>query len=152
MTKLPPEIRAHLHKTVSVTPAAIHEFVVASPAVQARVLAELRHQIADDSSATEIAFGATAFALIGLIIAPKQINLDGVDLLGGLAVGVILGFAAVAALIPLFWGAIVGGKKRARAAVWVAAYEDGLARSWALSGRSARRWQAERTPLVRVSR
>lgn len=137
----------HIHNDVDVTTDRLNDFALASRSTQVNVLAKLRAQSADASVTTQLSIASLVLAIFVVIAAPLiTVQLDPTlasswwarPILIVALVGVLL-----LALSPALWDAAKGHVRRERAVVWLAAYEDELARRHRLRGRDARRWQRE---------
>lgn len=137
----------HIHSDVSVTTDRLNDFALASRSTQARVLAKLRAQSVDDSVTTQLSIASLVLAIFVVIAAPLITVQPDPALASSWWARLILMVALIAVLLvalsPALWDAAKGHVRRERAVVWLAAYEDELARRHRLRGPAARRWQRE---------
>jgi cation transport ATPase len=137
----------HIHTDVNVTVERLNDFAVASRSAQVEVLAKLRAQSADDSVTTQLSISSLLLAIFVVIAAPLITVQPDPTLLSAwwskLVLTTVLAGVLFLALSPAIWDAAKGHVRRERAVVWVAAYEDELARRHRLRGPAARRWQRE---------
>lgn len=137
----------HIHNDVDVTTDRLNDFALASRSTQVNVLAKLRAQSSDDSVATQLTIASVVLAIFVVIAAPLIAMQPDPALATSWWARLILVVALVGVLLlalsPAVWDAAKGHVKRERAVVWLAAYEDELARRHRLRGAAARRWQCE---------
>jgi ribose 1,5-bisphosphokinase PhnN len=133
-------VKAHVHKDSAATVARVLAFGQASPETQLAVLSELRSRVTDNSLTVEIAFGAAAISLAALFVGQQHVAPTTVTWPSQLVVGLFL----VVALSPIFLPQLRRSRSQTVAAVWLAAYEDELARRWLATGRRARQWRNAR--------
>jgi hypothetical protein len=137
----------HIHSDVDVTTDRLNDFAFASRSTQAHVLAKLRAQSVDDSVATQLSIASLVLAIFVVIAAPLITVQPDPALASSWWARLILIVALLAVLLvalsPALWDAAKGHVRRERAVVWLAAYEDELARRHRLRGPAARRWQRE---------
>jgi uncharacterized membrane protein YbhN (UPF0104 family) len=137
----------HIHNDVDVTADRLKDFALASRTTQVSVLAKLRAQGADDSVATQLSIASLVLAIFVVIAAPLITVEPDPALTSSWWARPILTVALVVVLLlalsPALWDAAKGHVRRERAVVWLAAYEDELARRHRLRGPAARRWQRE---------
>jgi peptidoglycan/LPS O-acetylase OafA/YrhL len=137
----------HIYKDVDVTTDRLNDFALAGRSVQVDVLAKLRSQSADDSVATQLSIASLVLAIFVVIAAPLITVQPDPALASPWWARLILIVALVGVLLvalsPAMWDAAKGHVRRERAVVWLAAYEDELARRHRMRGRAARRWQRE---------
>lgn len=134
----------HIHNDVDVTTDRLNDFALAGRSTQINVLAKLRAQSADDSVATQLSIASLVLAIFVVIAAPLITVQPDPTLASSWWAKPILIVALVGVLLlalsPALWDAAKGHVRRERAVVWLAAYEDELARRHRLRGRDARRW------------
>ncbi len=135
----------HIHDDLNVTTGRLNEFALASRSTQVNVLATLRAQSADGSVATQLTIASLVLAIFVVVAAPLITVQPDPALASSwwarLILIVTLAGVLLLALSPAMWDAAKGHVKRERAVVWLAAYEDELARRHRLRGAAARRWQ-----------
>jgi len=126
--KLPPEVRAHLHRDVQVTPERVRAFGKADYALRLRVLAVLRERSSDQSMTSMVAIFAIAISLIFVFVKPPHaFELTGeawVNLVTMLLIPVLIVLMLLPAIVP----DALGNSSQSRARVWLGAYEDELVR------------------------
>ncbi len=137
----------HIHNDVDITTDRLNDFALANRSTQVNVLAKLRAQSADDSVATQLTIASVVFAIFVVIAAPLITVQPDPALATSWWARLILVVALVGVLLlalsPAIWDAAKGHVERERAVVWLAAYEDELARRHRLRGAVGRRWQRE---------
>ncbi len=137
----------HIYTDVNVTVERLNDFAVASRSTQVEVLAKLRARSADDSVAIQLSIASLLLAIFVVIAAPLMTVQPDPTLLSAswskLVLTAALAGVLLLALSPVMWDAAKGHVRRERATVWLAAYEDELARRHRLRGPAARRWQRE---------
>jgi hypothetical protein len=147
MTRLDPAVKHLIHRHHRLNLSELAKFGEAPHATQVTVLAELRRPVGDQSSSVEITLGASALAFITIFFVPTALVPDGAPWLARIVIGAIVGLGAAAVLIPIFIGPYLRTSAQTVACVWLAAYEEELARRWASKGKKARRWQRKRDPF-----
>jgi protein-S-isoprenylcysteine O-methyltransferase Ste14 len=135
----------HIHRDVDVTSGRLDAFALAPRAEQAVVLARLRAQSADTSGTAVLSLVSLLVAVLLVIAAPLiTVEIDP-SLQGNVLFATTTMVALIIVLLVFFIPGIVEAAKDAvrkeRAAVWLGAYQDELARRHLLRGRRARRWQ-----------
>ncbi|TFC86676.1 hypothetical protein [Cryobacterium sp. TMT3-29-2] len=129
MIKLPEDVRPHVFADFDVTPDRVKAFAIELPDVQRRVRAELRHRVADESMTIEFALVGLMLALLGFIVAPANpIHLEDMPLLSSFIFGAILAVVGLVILSPFAYGLYARHERRARAIVWLAAFDDEMSR------------------------
>ena len=127
--KLPPDVQAHLHADIDVTPERVRAFGKADYASRLRVLAVLRARDSDQSTTSMIAIGAITVSLLFVLVKPPQ----ALDLTGGviwvtIAGVVVVSVGIVLMLLPAIVPGVIGNADQQRARVWLGAYEDEVVR------------------------
>jgi|GEM_PF-3281107 len=131
-----PEVAKHLHDHIEVTRTELDAFVGADDAVQLLVLAELRSQAADQETTLVLTLEAATVAILAVMLsriptgsgpAVPDLGSGWVGTVAFAIACVLLGAFAVALAMPSVWQAVIGNRKRARAVVWLGAYEQVLA-------------------------
>lgn len=131
-----PEVAKHLHDHIEVTRTELDAFVAEDDAVQLLVLAELRSQAADQGTTLVLTLEAATVAILAVMLSriPTASGPAVPDLESGWAgtaafaiACVVLGAFAVVLAMPSVWHAVIGNRNRARAVVWLGAYEQVLA-------------------------
>jgi hypothetical protein len=117
----------HLHRDTDVDLARVEAFLNAGPEVRLKVLAVLRSQASDDSTANELAILALTFSIVGLMVTPAAADLGNTDGIARVIFGGLLGVAAILMVLPFAVPALVRTQRRQSAIVWLRAYEDALA-------------------------
>jgi hypothetical protein len=137
----------HVYADLEVSRTRLDAFSAASRIEQARALATLRAQAADESAASKLGLLSVLVATLVVILAPiHAIDLDDRVRENPLAVGIIVAVVVVVLLLafaPALIDMARDQNRRERARVWLGAFEDELARRHRLRGRAARRWQKE---------
>ena len=139
--KLPSEIEAHLHDTVTLTLEKIDRFADADRLTQLEVIAILRHRASLQSETFELAIYAIAVACLGLVVAPSTSNLIGSDAISNAVSAVVLGFLVIVGLLPLLITHYSARNRAEKASTWLAAYDSELSRRRTMPGIGARRWR-----------
>lgn len=142
MSRLPSDVKRHIHRDINVTLPRIRDLKREPLSVRLQVQAELQRRASDDSSNIELALAGLVIAFIALLVAPTSpIHLDQVPWPSNLLTGVVLGIFAAVALSPFAAHALVTQERRVRATVWLAAYavESGATAHSARHGRALRR-------------
>lgn len=124
MAKLPPDVRAHVHRDQEVDLDRVRDFERATPEIKLRVLAVLRAQSSDDSLVVELAIAALSISVVAIGIAPSGLNLTASGIFGSVGSGLVLGGTAVIALSPIIVAAVLHIGRRQRATIWMRAFED----------------------------
>ena len=148
-----PEVAKHLHDHIEVTRTELDAFAAEDDAVQLLILAELRSQAADQGTTLVLTLEAATVAILAVMLSlvPTASGPAVPDLESGWAgtaafaiACVVLGAFAVVLAMPSVWHAVIGNRNRARAAVWLGAYEQVLAerRSTVAMGVPRRPWFA----------
>lgn len=131
----------HVHDDFDVSPARLAAFARADRDMQVATLAVLRERASDDGNHLAMSFiGIFLAVLIAATITPVVITEPGlwwVSPVATLAIAVVL----LLALLPLLLPAMHASNRRQQAVVWVAAYEDELARWRTMPGRAGRAWR-----------
>jgi Mn2+/Fe2+ NRAMP family transporter len=144
MAKIPGHVKGYLHKDLDTSTERVSAFGRAPHETQLAVLAELRSRVNDNSTNIEIAIGATAVSLVVLFVGPRQVLPVDAPLPVLAIVGVVLGVFLGVLLLPMYLAPMLRSGKQTSASVWLAAYEDELARRWLATGRRARQWRNAR--------
>ncbi|WP_146237764.1 MULTISPECIES: hypothetical protein [unclassified Curtobacterium] len=149
-----PEVSRHLHEHIIVTRNELDAFVSDDDAVQLLVLAELRSQAADQEATLVLALEAATVTILAIMLSRVPTSGSATANLGSGWVGtaafaivcVVLAAVAVALALPSVKRAVLGNRNRARAVVWLGAYEQALAErpSAASTATSRRQWFARR--------
>ena len=131
----------HVHDDFDVSPERLAAFAQADRVVQIATLAVLRERAGDDDNHLMMSFaGIFVAVLVAATVAPAVVtdpDLWWVSPITTFVVGIVL----LLALLPSFLPAILASNRRQRAIVWVAAYEDELARWRTMPGRAGRAWR-----------
>lgn len=130
MAKKPdPRVTEHIHNDFEVTPERVRSFGKSDRATRLLVLAELRKRANDDWNSTELTLIGLMFGVAAVILAPK-VGLDvGAHPAWALAVvGLVVGFAAVVAFLPIILPAMATHNRRKIAHVWLGAFQDEIER------------------------
>lgn len=131
-----PEVQRHLHRDNDVTRDRLDAFVTDDDATRLRVLAELRTRSVDQETTLTLTLQAAGISTVAVMLAAVRRDVvpaaphaaDGVvGYVAYLLACVVLGVFAVVIVLPSVWRAVKGNRDTARAAVWLAAYEDALA-------------------------
>jgi hypothetical protein len=141
--KLARSVSAHIHGDLDVTLRRVRAFSAADLEVQLQVQAELRRRVNDESNAALFALYGIAIAVVGLFVSPaKGLNLLGLPIWASLVIGLFLGVVGAAVALPFAIGPVVRSLRRERALIWLAAYEDEIARRRGERGLRGRRWRS----------
>jgi len=150
-----PEVAKHLHDHIEVTRTELDAFVADDDAVQLLVLAELRSRAADQGTTLVLTLEAAAIAILAVMLsriptasgpAVPDLGSGWVGIAAFAIACVVLGAVAVVLAMPSVWHAVIGNRKRARAVVWLGAYEQVLAEHGSMVAMEAqpRSWFARR--------
>lgn len=147
--ELHPEVYAHLHPHNIVSRNELDAFANDREEVQLLVLAVLKTQAEDQETTMLPAIEASAIAVLAIMLSVLRFDPPGtqvtpagaIGVIAPLAVGLALSLIAVMIVLPSIRRAVRGNRSRARAAVWLAAYERELDRCRATPGRAGRRWR-----------
>ena len=141
-TKLSAAVAAHTHKDQNISLERVRAFGDAAQDTHLRVLTELRRRASDDISGIELSLITLLFAVVAVFVAPTAIALDGLPLLSASAVVFVV--TLILAVVVSLYGIpqILSHSKRVRARLWLAAYEDEIARRHSQTGHKARRWKS----------
>lgn len=135
----------HVHDDMEVTRTRLDAFANASRMEQAEVLAILRARAADESSAATLGLLSILIATLVVMIGPViTINVDDSLRTNPIFVAALVAVIVIVLLLaftPALFDQARYQNRRERAAVWIGAYQDELARRHRLKGRVARRWQ-----------
>lgn len=127
------EAASHLHKRADVDPAKITAFGDASWATQLEVLKWLRLDISADVSQLQYFAVTLLLGFLTLLIAPPEgFDLTGTNWLTSLVLGALLVAFLLLLAVPFLWPLMMDHRDRAVKLVWLAAYEDEIARRQSL--------------------
>jgi hypothetical protein len=135
----------HLHADLDVTNDRLNAFAAAPRAHQVAVLARLRAQSADVTASTVLTLTSLLLATLLVLAAPLlTVDVDPKVKQNPLLITVlivVLTLMLLVAFVPAFIGSARDANRKERAAVWLGAYQDELARRHRLRGREAREWK-----------
>lgn len=131
----------HVHDDLHVSHERLSAFAQADRDMQVATLAVLRERASDDGNHLVMSFaGIFVAVLLAATVTPVVITdaqLWWVAPLATLVVGAVLFLALLPSLLP----ALRASNRTQQAVVWVAAYEDELARWRSMPGRVGRTWR-----------
>lgn len=131
----------HVHDDFDVSPERLAAFARTDRDMQITTLAVLRERASDDGNHLAMSFtGIFVAVLIAATVTPVVITDAGlwwVSPIAALVIAVVL----LLALLPLLLPAMHASDRRQQAVVWVAAYQDELARWRTMPGRAGRAWR-----------
>ncbi|MFE4950152.1 hypothetical protein ACFQ9V_08575 [Leifsonia sp. NPDC056665] len=147
MSKLPDQVRPHIHSTAEVSLERITAFHAESSETRLLVRSELRRRIADDPTAIQLTIAGLAIAFFGLLVVPaKPIRLGEGPWMEMAATSILLGVVSALVVLPILFVAVRRHERKVCAVVWLAAFDDQQYSedSAVASGRQARRWRRGR--------
>jgi hypothetical protein len=137
----------HIYDDLDVTSSRLTRFALADREEQVAVLAKLRARSVDDSTTITMGFSSLVIAVFLVIAAPLlTLDIDPVlrrSWVAALVLTLLIMFLLLILTAPALVVTAREQARRERATVWLAAYEDELARRHRLRGPFARRWQRE---------
>lgn len=133
--KLDPEIQEHIHRELPVTPERVKAFGRAKYGIRLQVLAELRSRADSRLTGSDLAIVAITLSLFIFLVSPTRgIDFGAMNWVVLIVVSLTLACVLLLALLLLVIPHWRDLWQQRRASVWLAAYEDEIARRVARKG------------------